>query len=125
MGILHIFTAEEKEEVKVQVSMYKELREFIQFGEMYRLLSPFEGNETAWMFVAEDKTQAFVSYFRILATPNAPLKKLTLNGLDPNADYKIADEEGIYGGDELMYSGINVPDLNGDYRSMIWKTTMQ
>ena len=77
------FTDEEKEIVKQQIADYKEIRPLVQFGDMYRLLSPFEGNETAWMIVSEDKTQALVAYFRVLAEPNAPLKTLRLKGLNP------------------------------------------
>ena len=80
------FTEEEKEIVKSQVQQYKELRELIQFGDLYRLKSPFEGNETAWMIVSEDKTEAFVAYFRVLAVPNEPLRRLPLRGLDPEKE---------------------------------------
>lgn len=114
------FTEEEKEEVKAQVAQYKELRELIQFGEMYRLLSPFEGNETAWMVVSEDKTEAFVAYFRVLALPNGPIKRLDLRGLDPDKEYRVSSKDGIYGGDELMYAGLIIPDLQGDYQSIVW-----
>ena len=58
------FTDEEKEMIKKQIESYKELRELIQFGDMYRLLNPFEGNEAAWMIVSEDKTEAVVSFVR-------------------------------------------------------------
>ncbi|MCM8709892.1 alpha-galactosidase [Clostridium sp. SYSU_GA19001] len=115
------FTEEEKEEVKKQVVRYKELRELIQFGDMYRLLSPFEGNETAWMYVSEDKTEAFVAYFRILAEPDAPVRRLTLRGLNPDKTYIVEGKKGVYGGDELMNIGIALPDLQGDYKSAIWK----
>lgn len=114
------FTEEEKEEVKAQVAQYKELRELIQFGEMYRLLSPFEGNETAWMIVSEDKTEAFVAYFRVLALPNGPIKRLDLRGLDPDKEYSVSGKGGIYGGDELMYAGLIIPELQGDYQSIVW-----
>ncbi|MHC1681857.1 MAG: alpha-galactosidase [Clostridiaceae bacterium] len=114
------FTEEEKEEVKAQVAKYKELRELIQFGDMYRLLSPFEGNETAWMVVSEDKTEAFVAYFRVLALPNDPIKRLNLRGLDSDKEYKLSGKVGIYGGDELMYAGLIIPDLKGDYQSVVW-----
>jgi alpha-galactosidase len=115
------FSEKEKEEVRLQVSEYKELRELIQYGDMYRLLDPFKGNETAWMFVSQDKTEAFVSYFRILAVPNEPVKILTLRGLDPNIDYNITGKEDFYGGDELMYAGLRIPDLSGDYCSVTWR----
>lgn len=48
-------TETEREDIRKQVSEYKELRMLIQFGDFYRLLSPFEGNQTAWMFVSDDK----------------------------------------------------------------------
>lgn len=114
------FTDAEKEEVRNQVLQYKELRELIQFGEMYRLLSPFEGNEAAWMFVSEDKTEALVSYFRVLSLPNGPLQRLKLKGLDLNKEYLISSKNGHYGGDELMYAGLIIPDLQGDYQSVVW-----
>jgi alpha-galactosidase len=115
------FTDDEKEEVKRQVAQCKELRKLIQFGEMYRLLSPFEGNESAWMFVSEDKSEAFVAYFRVLAKPNAPLSRLLLKGLDTEKDYHISGEENVFGGDELMHAGISIPYLHGDYQSITWK----
>ena len=115
------FSDEEKEQVKLQISLYKELRELIQYGDMYRLLSPFEGNETAWMFVSGDKTEAFISYFKVLAAVNGPVEKLNLKGLDPDMDYNVEGKEGFYGGDELMYSGLNIPELNGDYCSVTWR----
>ena len=114
------FTEEEKEAVKGQVGEYKELRKLIQFGNMYRLLSPFEGNEAAWMVVSEDKKEAFVAYFRVMALPNGPITRLKLNGLDPQKDYSISDKIGSYGGDELMYAGLTIPDLKGDYQSVTW-----
>jgi alpha-galactosidase len=115
------FSELEKNEVKAQVSQYKELRKLVQFGDMYRLLSPFDGNETAWMFVLEDKTEAVALYFRALAIPNAPLRRLSLRGLDPDRDYEIMDEGSIYGGDELMYAGIRIPELHGDFQSIVYK----
>ena len=52
------FSDDEKEEVKSQILKYKDLRKLVQFGDMYRLLSPFEGNESSWMYISEDKTEA-------------------------------------------------------------------
>lgn len=98
------FTDEEKEIVKQQIADYKEIRPLVHSGDLYRLLSPFEGNETAWMIVSEDKKQALVSYFRVLAEPNAPLQTLRLKGLNPDFDYRITGNEGEYPGDHLLYA---------------------
>lgn len=119
------FTEEEKAEVKAQVAEYKELRELIQFGDMYRLMSPFEGNETAWMVVSEDKSEAFVAYFRVLAVPNPPLDRLKLRGLNPDMEYFVTGKDVTYGGDELMYAGLYIPYLHGDYQSVVWRLKAQ
>ncbi|MCP3762366.1 alpha-galactosidase [Domibacillus sp. A3M-37] len=114
-------SAEEKEEVKQQVNDYKQIRSLVQFGDFYRLLSPFEGNETAWLFVNKEKTEAVVSYFRVLDAPNAPFRSFTMEGLDPNKKYHIQETDEVVGGDELMYAGIAIPaNLSGDFQSLVW-----
>ncbi|WP_315068510.1 alpha-galactosidase [uncultured Clostridium sp.] len=115
------FNYEEKETVKKQVETYKELRELIQFGDMYRLLNPFESNEASFIVVSEDKTEAFVSYFRVLGIPNEPIRRLYLRGLDPYKNYSVEGFQEIFGGDELMYGGLTIPDLQGDYQSITWR----
>lgn len=114
------FTEEENEIVKRQVADYKQIRPLVQFGDMYRLLNPFEGNESAWMIVSEDKTQAMVVFVRVLAEPNAPLATLRLKGLNPDFDYEIEGAEGTYPGDHLLYAGLPVAGLHGDFQSKIW-----
>ena len=53
---LNLLSEAEMESVKKQVAFMKGYRELIQIdGDFYRLLSPFEGNDTAWMVVAQDK----------------------------------------------------------------------
>ena len=119
---LATFTSEEKESVRTQIQFYKEIRELVQFGDFYRLRSPFEGNETAWMFVSEDKIDVVVFYFRILAKPNPPLMSiLQLRSLDEYKNYELIGTDKIYSGDELIYAGINIPNLKGDYVSTHWR----
>ncbi len=112
---------EEKAAIKGQVETYKDIRHIIQFGDMYRLLSPFEGNETAWIFVTEDRSEAYVTFFRVLSRPNGPLTRLRLEGLDENRDYSIAGTDTVLSGDVLMNAGLNVPELSGDYGSITWR----
>ncbi|MBC1512407.1 alpha-galactosidase [Listeria booriae] len=117
-------TDTEKETIKQQIQTYKEIRPLIQFGDFYRLKSPFEGNETAWMFVDKTKTEAVVFYFQVLAVPAKPLQAIKLAGLNKDAQYKINATKQVFGGDELMYSGLKIPTtLKGDFQTFQWHLT--
>lgn len=128
---LTVFTEAEKEAVKKQVALYKQLRPLIQFGEFYRLISPFEHVSTAWMFVSEDKKEALVAFFQVLSEPNAPLRKLRLKGLAAESNYLLYDSEDqdevmeIFGGDELMHVGLNLPVWKGDFRSRLYRLKLE
>jgi alpha-galactosidase len=113
-------TQEEKAEIKEQVKLYKEIRETVQFGDTFRLLSPFESNEVAWMIISKDKSEVVVSYVKQYAEPNKWNKPLKLKGLEENAKYQIVGEDMILGGDELMNIGLIIPELKGDYAAKQW-----
>ncbi|TCL70869.1 alpha-galactosidase [Hydrogenispora ethanolica] len=113
----------EREAVAAQVALYKEVRPIVQFGDFYRLLSPFETNRAAWLFVSEDKREAFAVYCKILAEPNPGLERLRLQGLNPEFNYRV-NGAGIFGGDELLYVGLKIPEpllLAGDFQSCCWR----
>src|SRR5699024_2506681 len=74
-------STEEKKEIKEQVNFYKQNRQILQFGSFYRLKNPFEGNDTAWMFVSKNQEEAMVFYYRVLTEASAPLTTLKLVGL--------------------------------------------
>lgn len=119
------FTDEEREEVKTQVEQYKELRTFIQKGDMYRLKSPFrnaynDGNDTAWMFISEDGRDVFAAYFRISCIVNGGIYRMKFTALEPDATYEVVGENKTYSGDELMEIGL-VVDMWGDYTSRTWR----
>lgn len=114
------FTEEEKQEVRLQIEQYKQLRSFIQKADMYRLKSPYEGNDVAWMFISEDGREIFAAYFRILCQVNPGIFRMKLTALDPDAIYAIEGENKTYRGDELMNIGL-VVELHGDYQSKTWK----
>nr|WP_285858087.1 alpha-galactosidase [Paenibacillus lautus] len=118
---LTAFSEQEKEEVREQVKLYKEIRHLVQFGDFYRLRDPFEGNEAAWTIVSEDRSEAVLYYFRILSEANEPIRWLRTMGLDPEGDYKCLEDGNIYGGDRLMNAGLAVPPMHGDFQSFIWR----
>ncbi len=111
------FTEEEKEVVKEQIAVYKNLRNLILKGDLYRLKSPFEGNDAAWMIVAEK--EFFAAYFQIQAKVNPGISRIKFRGLKEDAFYEDMETGEIYGGDELMQIGL-VVDLFGDYQSRTW-----
>ena len=148
---LNLLSDAEIETVKKQIAFMKENRELIQMdGDFYRLLSPFEGNETAWMVVSSDKTQAVAAFYQRLNKVNASWLRLKLDGLDANTKYEVSCDMApvtsydakiaeAYGhkieedsvktyqayGDELMSAGIPIDreELNkkgGDFASLLY-----
>ena len=113
-------TDEEKEEVKSQVEFYKNIRKTIQFGDLYRLKSAFDSNEAAWMNISKDRNNLVVSYVKKYAEANVLPKRLNLKALDENSLYEITETGEVFGGDELMYIGLEIGELNGDYQARSW-----
>ncbi|QFT89487.1 Alpha-galactosidase [Bacillus sp. THAF10] len=126
------FTEEEKQEVEQQVAFYKKHRHLLQYGTFFRLKSPFESNDTAWMVVSPDKKKAIVAFYRKMAVPNPSFVSIPLDGLDSDQMYQVQGEYITYLGDELMNIGLQVPplftgtgknnqtQLLGDYQSKVW-----
>ena len=54
----------------------KQYRSLFQFGTFYRLKSPFEGNETAWMVISKERDLAIVGYYRTLQEVNVGYRRL-------------------------------------------------
>jgi alpha-galactosidase len=96
---------EEKEKVKEQVAFFKQHRHLIRSGAFFRLTSPFEQNETTWMVVDQEKEEALVGYYKVLAKPNEAYERIKLVGLDSNKLYSINNQTTYYGS-ELMNIGI-------------------
>ena len=113
-------TDEEKNEVKKQVEFYKSIRQTVQFGDLYRLKSPFTSNEVSWMTLSKDKNFAIVSYVKQFAEVNNIPGRLKLKALDENSLYEIIETKEVFGGDELMYIGLEIEDLVGDYVAKMW-----
>lgn len=128
---LNRLTREEQKQISEQVSFMKQYRLFLQEGIFYRLLSPFEGNEAAWMVTSRDGQKAMIAYFRIMQPVNVGFQRLRLSGLKQDILYEISDREYTCYGDELMHAGLIISDgasgvrtspvKQGDYLSrIIW-----
>ena len=115
------------EVVKGQIAFYKKYRKLIQQGKFYRILSPFEGNETSWISVSEDASEAVAMYFQRLNTVNGSFARIKLTGLLEDTLYEVNyfDRSFQYYGSELMYIGIPVERelfdfLGGDFTSLLF-----
>lgn len=109
---------EDLAEVEKQIARVKELRATLLYGQFHRLLSPFEGNDTAWMTVAPDKREAVLMFTRAQALPNTYPPMVALRGLAADKTYRIVETGEVYGGDELMNIGLSIPLHGGDAASV-------
>lgn len=126
--------------VKNQIKRFKRLNDLIRTGDYYRLTDPAEnGYFTAWQFAAEDGSEALLNL--VVTHPQAnPLPiHLCFRGLEEDAVYELdgidyfgsqyahdggnAREDGIhkgmrFSGSTLLYAGLVLPQLFGDYPSV-------
>jgi len=114
------------------IASYKSIRETVQRGSLYRLMSPREGEESVTESVSRDGRQAVAFAFLHSSTQNYPFPRIHLRGLDENAIYKIqplngkvnsetpASASGAY----WMHRGIDV-ELRGDFQAMAFTLVRQ
>ncbi len=111
---LNTLTDDEIELVKEQIIQYKEIREVVHKGEMYRLRNPFEGRNTSWEFVYKDTV--VLMYYTIFARCMLGKTRVKLLGLDENKYYVEKNTQKRYSGSYLMNMGICFCD-NKDFES--------
>lgn len=112
---------EEKCEIKNQIALYKEIRQTVQFGELFNLSTAQKDNAKAWLYRSQDSNEVVVSYVQILSKANTPSKRLRLSGLQATADYLLVDTGEIRSGDELMAIGLAIDEVKEDFYSQMWR----
>ncbi len=101
-------TKEEIAEIKDQIALYHRYYDVIHYGDLYRLITPFENEfKVAWQHVSEDKNETLVTVVHI-KNPYAPFFVLRLKGLDENKIYKDYETGKKYSGAYLMNAGLNL-----------------
>lgn len=105
------------------IAYYKQIRNTVQLGKLYRLLSPRDSNLTANEYVSQDGKQAVLFAFLHSQQFGNVMPNIYLRGLDPSATYKVtridsklADPHETYSGSYLMNNGVSLK-LKGDYDS--------
>lgn len=121
-------TEEEKNLCKKAIAEYKEIRPIVQQGDIYRLLSPYDGKGAAsLMYVTPDKNDAVYYWWKTETFVNQQLPRVKMAGLDPDKMYTVTELDRIdntplpyegksFSGKYLMSNGLEMPlDHNVDY----------
>ena len=120
-------TDEEKAEIKRQIAEFKKHYNLIQFGDYYRLLSPFTPEESrycAWEVVSEDKSEALVCTVAYESKCTVPPELLKVRGLDADKLYRINGSEELYTGAALMNIGFWLDYDHLTYASRLYHITL-
>jgi alpha-galactosidase len=116
---LNLITEEEKEIVKKQIADCKKYWKLTHEGRYYRLTDPSVNCEVAaWEFVNETKEEALLSIVTMDTHCNAPINYIRCRGLEETSVYREDSSGGEYSGAALMYAGIPVPMMQGEYQSL-------
>ncbi len=114
-------TDEEKALCRQAIKEYKEIRPVVQFGDIYRLLSPYENKGLAsMMYVSEEKDKAVFYWWKTEQFQNEHLPRVKMAGLDANKMYKVHELNRIdnrplniegksFSGAYLMNHGLELP----------------
>ena len=106
------------------ITDYKRIRPVIQFGDLYRLHSPYAGDNLASeMYVSADKQKAVFFWWKLETFKNQHLPRVRMAGLDANRMYKVHElnriddtplscEGKTYSGAYLMSHGLEMPYRN-------------
>ncbi|MBR1758105.1 MAG: alpha-galactosidase [Lachnospiraceae bacterium] len=109
----------EKTEIRHQIAEYHRDEIFVQEGLYYRLASPQDHvGYTAWEFALPDSSAALVNLVNVHPQANAILIHLCLKGLDPQATYRIEEDDLIVSGEALMRGGYTFPQFPDDFPAM-------
>jgi alpha-galactosidase len=105
------------------IAFDKRIRNTIQSGDLYRLLSPRTSDTTASEYVSKDGKEVLLFAFRHSQQYNTPAPAIRLRGLDGRAVYrlestngKLIDKQEELSGAYLMQTGLNL-ELRDDYDS--------
>ena len=114
---------------KELIAAYKEVRETVQHGNLYRLISPRNGSQfSATESAALDQHEAVVFAFLHSSQMLYPFPRLHLRGLEGRAQYRLSAISGaatkgtpeIASGDFWMQHGVDV-DLRGDFQAAAFR----
>ena len=85
-------TEADKEFTQRAIQAYKGIRPIVQFGDLYRLISPYENKGVAsLMYVAPEKDRAVFYAYKMNHFINMTITNVKMYGLDPQKKYQLID----------------------------------
>jgi alpha-galactosidase len=124
---LNKWTPKDFTDARKMIDIYKGIRQTVQRGDLYRLMSPRDGEQSVTESVSRDRRQAVTFAFLHSSSQLYPFPPVHLRGLDPSATYRLkivigkVDNEtpkeatGAY----WMQNGIEL-DLRGDFQAAMF-----
>jgi alpha-galactosidase len=114
-------TDDELEFSKQAVKNYNRLSSIIWFGDLYRIISPYEENRMVAMYVNDEKSKAVLFNYNLNIRYKEVFNRVRLQGLDSHKLYRVeeinlmpgsksnlAENGGTFSGDYLMTMGLNL-----------------
>ena len=127
------WTPAEFETAKQMIAAYKQVRDTVQHGSLFRLISPRDGSEVSVTeSVSIDKRQGVLFAFLHSSQMGYPFPRVYLRGLDPKANYRVTpiagvlmkDSPAIASGSYWMSHGVDV-NLRGDFQAAAFRFELQ
>ena len=123
-------TDAEKEFARRAIASYKEYRDIVMQGDLYRIGTPYdESGCYGVLYVAKDKRQAVLFAYSLRYQGRSLIPKFRLDGLDPKTGYTVRElnvdkprfwfDGKTLSGELLMNAGIN-PHLSKIYDSAVF-----
>ena len=103
------------------IAQYKQIRPVVQFGDIYRLVSPYDNLGVAsLMYCTPEKDEAVFYWWKFEHFCNQHLPRVTMAGLDPDRNYKVVElnridseplpfEGAVFSGRFLIENGLEIP----------------
>ncbi len=126
---LNKWTPAEFATAKELISAYKGVRETVQHGSLYRLVSPRDGSEVSVTeSVAIDKKQGVIFAFLHSSQMGYPFPRVFLRGLDAKLNYRVTSIAGalakdtpvVASGSYWMSHGVDV-EMRGDFQAAAFR----
>lgn len=123
---------EDKAFAKRAIAAYKDIRPVVQFGDLYRLVSPYDNKGiSSLMYVTPEKDRAVFYVYKISHLLNMVISNVRMNGLDARKMYRLVDltavkedkpcslHDKVISGRILMEEGISLKNLlTSEYSSL-------